>query len=74
MAGALLAELLFAGAVWVGAEKIAFPRRGLPADDLGRHVLSLLRAERESHPVRDWLLFLGAEAEQDVARRLARAG
>jgi hypothetical protein len=74
LAGALLAELMFAGAVWVRAEGIELPNRGLPPDDLGRVVLSLLLAERESHPLRDWLLYLSVDAEEHVARRLARAG
>lgn len=73
LAGALLAELMLAGAIWVQAEGIEFTRRGMPKDDLGRHVLRLLLAE-DRHPLRDWLLFLGLTAEEDVARRLGRAG
>lgn len=84
LAGALLAELLFAQAIWVRADRIAVLERdpkakaaagaGLPGDDVGRHVLGLLRAEGDQHPLRDWLLFLGVTAEEHVAWRLARAG
>ena len=78
LAGALLAELLFAGAVRIRAGGIEIPHRDpdsdSPGDYVGRYVLSLLLAERESHPLRDWLLFLGADAENNVASRLARAG
>lgn len=74
LAGALLAELMFAQAVWVRADRLQFTYRGLTPDDLGRHVLSLLLAEGESHPLRDWLLFLGASAEENVALRLEHAG
>jgi Golgi phosphoprotein 3 (GPP34) len=57
LAGALLAEQLFAGVAWVQANQIHLkPIRGLPSDDLGRYVLGFLAAERERHhPVRDWL-------------------
>lgn len=74
LAGALLAELTFAGAVWIRPEGIEFTRRGAPKDDLGRHVLRLLLAEGNWHPLRDWLTFLGLTAEEHVARRLSRAG
>lgn len=74
LAGALLAELMFAGEIWIQAEGIAFICRGQPADELGRSVFDLLLGERDWHPLRDWLLFLGAEAEQNVARRLEQAG
>lgn len=74
LAAALLAELLFAGSVWVSAERIELTGRGRPGDVLGRQILGLLLADRERHSLRDWLLFLGAEAEQAVAERLVQAG
>lgn len=74
LAGALLAELMFAGAVRVRAGGIQLTPAGEPGDSLGRHILSVLQSERDWHPVREWLLFLGAEAEQAVATRLSRAG
>lgn len=78
LAGALLAELMLADAVRIRAGRIELPSRGpdldLGRDPVGRHVLGLLLAERESHPLRDWLLFFGADAEENVARRLSRAG
>lgn len=79
LAGGLLAELLFAGVIWVQADGTVCPRRDLPDDDLpddylGAYVLGLLQDEGYWHPLRDWLLFLGATAEENVARRLARAG
>lgn len=80
LAGALLAELMFADAVRVRADRIEIltpdpdPDPDTPHDYVGRYVLSLLLAERESHSLRDWLLFLSADAEENVARRLKRAG
>lgn len=75
LAGALLAELIFAKVVRVLGDRIQ--SKGPPGDDLdalGRDVLHVLLHEPERHPVRDWLLFLGFTAEEDVARRLGRAG
>lgn len=74
LAGALLGEQMFAGAIWVQADQIEFTARGEPADDLGRHVLSILLAERVRYPVRDWLTVLAATSGQDVGRRLGHAG
>lgn len=42
--------------------------------NLGRHVLRLLLAEGDRHPLRDWLQFLGLTAKEAVAMRLGRAG
>ena len=74
LAGALLAELMFAGAVWIRSDGIEFPGRGLPHDDVGRRVLGVLMAEGDWHPVREWLTFLAGTASQDVAGRLEQAG
>jgi hypothetical protein len=74
LAGALLAEQMFSGAIWLRTDQIQLTYRGLPADALGRHVLSLIEAELDRHPLRDWLTFLGATAEENVAQRLERSG
>jgi Golgi phosphoprotein 3 (GPP34) len=76
LAGALLAEQMFAGAIWIHSGQIQIRlHQELPDDDLGRSVLGLLVAERERcHPVRDWLQFLATEAEEQIARRLLLAG
>lgn len=81
LAGALLAELMFAGAIQVRHDRIRVitPDRpdgkwSQPGDDLGRTILGVLRGEPGRHPVRDWLTFLGITAGEDVARRLGRAG
>jgi hypothetical protein len=74
LAGALLAELMFAGAIWIQAGRIQHPAQGRPGDDLGRHVLNALLIEPERHPVRDWLMFLAVSSAQDVGSRLERDG
>lgn len=76
LAGALLAELLFAGVVWMRADHVGLTHqpKQQPDDDLGQHIRRLLLAEQDQHPIRDWLLFLGATAEENVAHRLQRAG
>lgn len=70
LAGALLAELVLAGAIRIWPEGIAAAGRIAPPDELARRVLDLVLSER--HPVPDWLAFLARSAQQDVARRLAR--
>jgi len=74
LAGGLLTELTLAGriAVWQGWLVPADPAP-LP-DRLGRAVLGLVAADRERHPVRDWLAFLARTAAADVAVRLEEAG
>jgi hypothetical protein len=74
LAGALLAELMFAGAIWIHSDQIELTGTGLPLDDIGRHALGVLLADGDGHPVRDWLTYLAGTADQDVARRLERAG
>jgi len=74
LAGALLGELMFAGAIWIRADQIDFTARGEPADELGRQVLSMLLAEPVRYPVRDWLTVLAVTSAQDVGRRLGHAG
>lgn len=74
LAGALLAELMFAGAIRIRSDRIEFTGQEPPEDRIGREVLSVLTAERDWHPVRDWLAFLAGTASHDVARRLEWAG
>ena len=74
LAGALLAELAFAGVVRFRAGEILVTGQRALADGLGRHVLGVLLSEREQHPAADWLVFLARTAEQHVASRLATSG
>jgi hypothetical protein len=74
LAGGLLAELELAGAVVLERGTLAVDSRVRPGDKLAARVLGVLAAEREVHPVREWLLFLGRTAAGDVAARLQAAG
>ncbi len=74
LAGALLGELVLTGSISFLADGIEIVSPTPPDDGLARHVLDLALRERERHPVRDWLMFLAATAEHDVARRLGQAG
>jgi hypothetical protein len=75
LAGALLAELALAGALKVSGDQITVTTgRRRPADEAAGRVLAVLAAEREDHPVRDWLAYLARTAARDVAARLAAAG
>lgn len=74
LAGGLLAELTLARriAAWQGCLVLADPA---PVPDrLGQAVLGLLAADRERHPISDWLAFLARTAAADVAVRLEEAG
>jgi Golgi phosphoprotein 3 GPP34 len=74
LAGALLAELVLSDHIQVGPDGIAVVCFVPPADDLARHVLGLVTGEDEDHLVREWLLYIGRTAADDVAQRLARSG
>jgi len=75
LAGALVAELVLAGALVVAGDQITVTARHRPpADVLARQVLGLVAGEREAHPVADWLAYLGRTAPAGVAARLAGAG
>jgi Golgi phosphoprotein 3 (GPP34) len=75
LAAALLAELALDGALVVAGEQVTLTARHRPpGDELARKVLGTLTREREEHPVRDWLAYLGRTAPDDVAARLAAAG
>jgi len=73
LAGALLAELVLAGAVTVEAGTVmpAGPGR---ADALTAAVAGQIAGETPHRPVADWLAFLARSASGDVAARLASAG
>jgi len=73
LAGALLAELLLAGAITVPAGAVLAAAPGQAGDQLTAAVAAQIAAE-QTHPVADWLAFLGRTAPGDVAARLARAG
>jgi hypothetical protein len=74
LAGALLAELMLSGHIHVEPEGIAVARSAPPADRLAHHILDLVTSEAEDHPVREWLLYIGRTAAEDVARRLEQYG
>jgi hypothetical protein len=74
LAGGLLAELRLTGSIGLRPDGTVWPGRMLPADGLARQVLGLLGGEAQHHPVREWLLFLGRTAAQDVAFRLEQSG
>lgn len=74
LAGGLLAELMLADSIGVRPGGTVAPGRVLPADGLARQVLGQLAAEPEPHPVREWLLFIGRTATENVACRLGRSG
>jgi hypothetical protein len=75
LAGGLLAELALAGALRVSGDQITVTTgRRLGADEAADRVFAALAAEREDHPVRDWLAYLARTAARDVAARLAAAG
>ena len=75
LAGALLGELVLEGAITMAGDQITVASSRRPSrDQLAAHVLGLVTAEREAHPVRDWLTYLARTAPDDVARRLEAAG
>src|SRR5581483_6027376 len=73
LAGGLLAELMMADGMTLCHDGALAVGRAVPRDALARQVQSLLAAEPPLQ-VREWLLFLGQAAADDVAGRLARAG
>lgn len=75
LAGGLLAELILDGhaGLWHGGAVVA-DARAQPRDALARRVHELVASERDRHPVRVWLAYLGRTAAADVAARLERSG
>lgn len=74
LSAALLGELLLTGHVTVRNGRVMITNRSAPSDVLAHTVLDQLVSEREEHPVRTWLAYLGRSAYEGVAGRLARAG
>lgn len=74
LAGALLAELMLSDHIQIALEGIVVTRVAPPAEQLAHHVLDLVTGEHDDHAVREWLLYIGRTAADDVARRLERQG
>jgi Golgi phosphoprotein 3 (GPP34) len=74
LAAGLLAELAIAGAISVRADRVLPGALTPRTRGLAGYVLGVMLSERETHSARDWLVFLAATAEQDVARRLEGSG
>jgi Golgi phosphoprotein 3 (GPP34) len=73
LAGALLTELLLAGSITVAAGAVVAATPGQADDQLTVAVVAQIAGEN-THPVADWLAFLGRTAPGEVAARLAEAG
>jgi Golgi phosphoprotein 3 (GPP34) len=73
LAGALLAELVLAGAITIEAGTVSSVWPGQAGDQLTAAVAAQIAGE-DSLAVADWLAFLGRTAAGDVAARLAGAG
>ena len=74
LASALLAELVVAGRLTIGEDRVSAAVGHEPADALGRRVMQLVSEETETHGAADWLGFLAVTAAGDVAGRLGEAG
>lgn len=74
LAGALLGELALLGKIDIGAdEALLVDDRRTPDDPLQHALLDQIRRENPL-PVRDWLVYVGQDAADRVADRLAHAG
>jgi hypothetical protein len=74
LAGALLAELVLAGAVSMDAGTVTCTGPGQVSDPLAAAVAGQIAAETPPRPVGDWLAFLARTAADEVAARLGQAG
>jgi Golgi phosphoprotein 3 (GPP34) len=74
LAGALLAELMLSGSIYLRPGQIIVADRSPPRDGLAQSVLRLVVSEPGQLAARDWLLFLARTAAQDVALRLEQSG
>jgi hypothetical protein len=74
LAGALLAELVFAGTITMDAGTVMPAAPGQADDGLTATVAGQIAGETPRRPVADWLAFLSRTAPADVAGRLADAG
>lgn len=72
----MLGELLFGGRIWIGEGGVVrvVHRAVPPADVVAHGVFDQIVAERTPHTLRTWLAFLSADAYEQVAARLVRAG
>ncbi|MET8154701.1 GPP34 family phosphoprotein, partial [Actinoplanes sp. NPDC049668] len=78
LAGALLAELAVGEWIEVIGDLVkpsgeALRQRTVPGDALAHKVLDTVLGQRDPLPSREWIAFLAAMAEREVADRLARA-
>jgi Golgi phosphoprotein 3 (GPP34) len=73
LAGALLSELVPAGAIGICRGEV-ITGRALPEDGLAAWVLGQVASDDTARPVADWLAFLARTAPDGVARRLEHAG
>lgn len=74
LSAALLGELVLTGHLSVRRGLVVVTDRSAPSDVLAHTVLDQIVSERETHPVRTWLAYLGRSAYEEVAGRLVRAG
>ena len=74
LAGALLAELILAGAIEIAAGQVAVAVAALPGDGLAGEVLGQVHGEHAQHPAQTWLAVLARTAPAGVARRLEQSG
>jgi hypothetical protein len=74
LSAALLGELLLTGHLTVRNGLVVITDHSAPSDVLAHTVLDQLASEREDHPVRTWLAYLGRSAHEEVAGRMERAG
>src|SRR6266699_3288876 len=74
LAGALLAELMLSGKIYLQPDRIMVADRSPPQDGLAQSVLGLVVSEPGQLAARDWLLFLARTAAEDVALRLEQSG
>jgi len=73
LAGALLGELILAGAISVTAGQLTVIGPA-PGEELAAAVLGLVAGEQQQRPAGEWLAFLARIAPAAVAGRLERAG
>jgi Golgi phosphoprotein 3 (GPP34) len=74
LAGGLLAELLFDGAIWLRGGRVGPAAEVRSDDELLRRIVAVLLAERDLLPVTDWLAYLATGAAHEVTARLAATG
>jgi Golgi phosphoprotein 3 (GPP34) len=73
LAGALLGELILAGAISVTAGQVMVTGPA-PGEELAAAVLGLVAGEQQPRPAGEWLAFLARTAPAAVAGRLEQAG